>query len=129
MSTDISFMSEGLNTLCGERGNHLSGGQRQRVALARALVRKPDILLLDDTLSAVDNKTEQRILQKLKSELKNRSCVIISHRLSAVEHADEILVLDEGRIVERGTHAQLMENGGLYARMYLLQHRKEDGNE
>ena len=129
MSTDISFMPEGLNTLCGERGNHLSGGQRQRVALARALVRKPDILLLDDTLSAVDNKTEQRILQKLKSELKNRSCVIISHRLSAVEHADEILVLDEGRIVERGTHAQLMENGGLYARMYLLQHRKEDGNE
>ena len=129
MSADISFMPEGLGTLCGERGNHLSGGQKQRVALARALVRKPDILLLDDTLSAVDNKTEQRILQKLKAELENRSCVVISHRLSAVEHADEILVLDEGKIVERGTHASLLENDGLYARMYRLQHREEDSHE
>ena len=128
MTGDIAFMPEGLNTLCGERGNHLSGGQRQRVALARALVRKPDILLLDDTLSAVDNNTEKRILEKLKTEFNNRSCVIISHRLSAVEQADEILVFDGGRITERGTHAELLEKEGLYARMYRLQHREDEAN-
>ena len=128
MSADIAFMPEGLETLCGERGNHLSGGQRQRVALARALVRKPDILLLDDTLSAVDNNTEQRILSRLKDEFKNRSCVIISHRLSAVEQADEILVFDDGRIIERGTHGELMQKNGLYARMYALQHREGKQN-
>ena len=128
MTGDIAFMPEVLNTLCGERGNHLSGGQRQRVALARALVRKPDILLLDDTLSAVDNNTEKRILEKLKTEFNNRSCVIISHRLSAVEQADEILVFDGGRITERGTHAELLEKDGLYARMYRLQHREDEAN-
>ena len=128
MTGDIAFMPEVLNTLCGERGNHFSGGQRQRVALARALVRKPDILLLDDTLSAVDNNTEKRILEKLKTEFNNRSCVIISHRLSAVEQADEILVFDGGRITERGTHAELLEKDGLYARMYRLQHREDEAN-
>ena len=128
MSTDIDFMPEGLATLCGERGNHLSGGQRQRVALARALIRKPDILLLDDTLSAVDNETERRILEKLKTEFAGRACVIISHRLSAVENADEILVIDGGKVTERGTHAELLARDGLYARMYRLQHREEGAN-
>ena len=125
MKGDIARMSEGLATMCGERGNHLSGGQRQRVALARALVRKPEILLLDDTLSVVDNDTEKRILQNLKTELKDRSCITISHRLSAVEAADEIIVLDEGGIKERGTHSQLLEMGGIYAHMYELQQKGE----
>ena len=126
MAQDISRMPEGVNTLCGERGNHLSGGQRQRVSLARALVRKPDILLLDDTLSAVDAATEGRILQSLKSEMAGKSCIVISHRLSAVEQADEILYVDGGKIVERGTHEQLLVRGGAYAALYDLQRKKEE---
>ena len=125
MTEDIARMPEGLDTPCGERGNHLSGGQRQRVSLARALVRKPDILLLDDTLSAVDASTEEKILANLKHTLKDRSCIVISHRLSAVENADEIIYIEEGRVTERGTHASLMALNGGYARMYALQHRKE----
>ena len=126
MAQDISRMPEGVKTLCGERGNHLSGGQRQRVSLARALVRKPDILLLDDTLSAVDAATEGRILQSLKSEMAGKSCIVISHRLSAVEQADEILYVDSGKIVERGTHEQLLARGGAYAALYDLQRKKEE---
>ena len=126
MAQDISRMPEGVKTLCGERGNHLSGGQRQRVSLARALVRKPDILLLDDTLSAVDAATEGRILQSLKSEMAGKSCIVISHRLSAVEQADEILYVDGGKIVERGTHEQLLARGGAYAALYDLQCKKEE---
>ena len=126
MAQDISRMPEGVKTLCGERGNHLSGGQRQRVSLARALVRKPDILLLDDTLSAVDAATEGRILQSLKSEMAGKSCIVISHRLSAVEQADEILYVDGGKIVERGTHEQLLARGGAYAALYDLQRKKEE---
>lgn len=126
MAQDISRMPEGVKTLCGERGNHLSGGQRQRVSLARALVRKPDILLLDDTLSAVDAATEGRILQSLKSEMAGKSCIVISHRLSAVEQADEILYVDGGKIVERGTHEQLLALRGAYAALYDLQRKKEE---
>ncbi len=123
MKGDLERMPEGLETRCGERGNHLSGGQRQRVALARALVRKPDILLLDDTLSAVDNVTEKQILENLKDRLRDLSCIVISHRLSAVEHADEIIVLDDGACVERGTHEELLKLNGLYAKMYRLQQK------
>ena len=126
MAQDIAHMPEGAQTLCGERGNHLSGGQRQRVSLARALVRKPDILLLDDTLSAVDAATESRILQSLKSEMAGKSCIVISHRLSAVEQADEIIYVDGGRIVERGTHEELLARQGAYAALYDLQRKKEE---
>lgn len=126
MTGDIQDMPEGLQTLCGERGNHLSGGQRQRVSLARALVRKPKFLLLDDTLSAVDAHTEEEILKSLKTRLSGCTSVVIAHRLSAVRNADEILYVEDGQVTERGTHEELLAINGGYARMYQLQSRKED---
>ena len=125
LTGEVERMPEGYATLCGERGNHLSGGQRQRASLARALVREPQLLLLDDTLSAVDAHTEGAILSALEGELKDRTAVIIAHRLSAVRNADEIIFLDEGRIVERGTHDQLVALGGRYAAMWEQQQREE----
>ena len=125
LENEIARFPEGYETLCGERGNHLSGGQRQRTSLARALVRDPQLLLLDDTLSAVDAHTEGQILSALEGELKDRTAVIIAHRLSAVRNADEIVYLDEGRIVERGTHDQLVALGGRYADMWEQQQREE----
>ena len=122
---DIQRMPEGYDTLCGERGNHLSGGQRQRTSLARALVREPKLLLLDDTLSAVDAHTEGEILGALQGELKDRTAVIIAHRLSAVRAADEIIYIDDGEIVERGTHDELVALGGRYAEMWEQQQREE----
>jgi len=129
MTADIEKMPEGLNTVCGERGNHLSGGQRQRVSLARALVRKPRFLLLDDTLSAVDAHTEEQILKSLKARLSGCTSVVVAHRLSAVRHADEILYVEDGRILERGTHDDLMALDGAYARMHRMQNRKEGAIE
>ncbi|MBQ4090341.1 MAG: ABC transporter ATP-binding protein [Clostridia bacterium] len=122
---EIERFPEGYETLCGERGNHLSGGQRQRASLARALVRDPQLLLLDDTLSAVDAHTETAILSALEGELKDRTAVIIAHRLSAVKGADEIIYLDEGEIIERGTHDELVALGGRYAEMWEQQQREE----
>ena len=126
LSGEVERMPEGYETLCGERGNHLSGGQRQRASLARALVREPQLLLLDDTLSAVDAHTETAILGALEGELKDRTAVIIAHRLSAVRNADEIIFMDEGRIVERGTHDELVAMGGRYAEMWEQQQREEE---
>jgi len=122
---DIEKMPEHMQTVCGERGNHLSGGQRQRASLARALVRNPKILLLDDTLSAVDAHTEGEILAALKGEMNGRTNVIIAHRLSAVRYADEIIYMDGGRITERGTHDELIALGGGYAKMWNLQKKEE----
>ena len=126
LSSDLNRLDDGLATDVGERGNHLSGGQRQRAALARALVRHPNILLLDDTLSAVDAHTEGEILSALKGELAGRTAIIVAHRLSAVENADEILYMENGSIAERGTHAQLVALNGKYAEMLRMQKREEE---
>jgi ATP-binding cassette subfamily B protein len=111
----------GFETVLGERGITLSGGQKQRTAIARALIRRPPILIFDDALSAVDTRTEATILENLRRQFGQRTVVIVSHRVSAVQDADQILVLDDGRIAERGTHAELVEQGGTYAEMVRTQ--------
>jgi ATP-binding cassette subfamily B protein len=111
----ICEFGTGYDTKVGERGMSLSGGQRQRVALARALLHEPDILLLDEATSSLDNVSERAIQRNLQGVTRDRTTVIIAHRLSTVRHADRILVMDEGQIVEQGTHEQLIRRGGLYA--------------
>ena len=122
---EILAFPKGYETALGERGITLSGGQRQRVALARALAKRPKILILDDALSAVDAETEARILQGLKTVLGKQTTLLISHRTAALRHADWIIVLDGGRIVEEGTHESLLQAGGLYAEMDRLQKEVE----
>jgi ATP-binding cassette subfamily B protein len=124
---NIVRFPEGYNTKVGERGITLSGGQKQRVSIARALVKEPSILILDDSLSAVDTKTENAILASLQRIMQNRTSLIISHRVSSVKLADEILVLDDGRIVQHGTHEQLMaDTDGLYRALYERQLQSEE---
>ncbi len=122
----IMEMPRGYDTMLGERGMGLSGGQRQRISIARALLIDPTILVLDDATSAVDMETEQRIQLALKEVMNDRTTFIIAHRISSLKHADEILVLDEGKIVERGTHDQLIENGGPYQRIYEIQYKDRE---
>ncbi|MED3398193.1 ABC transporter ATP-binding protein [Bacillus wiedmannii] len=118
---DILQFSKGYETVVGERGVSLSGGQKQRISIARALLTNAEILILDDCLSAVDAKTEETILNALKRERAGKTTIITAHRLSAIQHANLILVVDEGRIVQRGTHEQLMEENGWYKEMYESQ--------
>ncbi len=121
LERDLDAMPDGFATVVGERGITLSGGQRQRVALARALAKAPRVLVLDDSLSSVDAETERIILGHLREVMKGRTSILISHRVAAVKNADQIAVLDAGRIVEVGTHAQLLAKGGLYAELYQTQ--------
>jgi ATP-binding cassette subfamily B protein len=122
----VAQLPDGYEALLGERGVNLSGGQKQRLAIARAVIGDPRILILDDALSSVDTHTEERILQRLKAVTRTRTSVIISHRMSTIRHADLILVVQEGRIVERGTHDTLVALGGLYAAMYERQILEEE---
>ncbi len=126
LDRDLEIFPQGLDTLVGERGVTLSGGQKQRATLARALVMDPPVLILDDSLSSVDAQTEAEILHGLRAFLKEKTCLIISHRISAVKEADEILVLDEGKIIERGNHEELVRRGGVYAELYQQQRLSEE---
>ena len=112
-------------TILGERGINLSGGQKQRISIARAILKQPKILLLDDALSAVDTITEEKILEKLRKEMQNKTCVWISHRISSLQNADKIIVLDQGEIIEEGTHGDLLQLGGLYNDLYEKQKLEE----
>lgn len=105
----------------GEKGVALSGGQKQRISIARALIKNPDILILDDSLSAVDAKTEKRIIDNIREIRKDKTTIITTHRMSAVEHADRILVFDDGKVIEAGTHEQLLSNDGWYKEQFLRQ--------
>ncbi|HYS53426.1 MAG TPA: ABC transporter ATP-binding protein [Thermoanaerobaculia bacterium] len=129
LSGDVATFGQGLETIIGERGITLSGGQKQRTAIARALIRDPLILILDDSLSAVDTATEERILRALREIRKGRTVLIVSHRASSVKDADQIVVLDSGRIVERGTHDSLLAHDGYYADLYRRQTIEEELEE
>lgn len=127
----VMQLPDGYDTLVGERGLKLSGGEKQRVAIARTVLKDPRILILDEATSALDTRTEQEIQAALRAVARNRTTLVIAHRLSTVVDADEIIVLQDGRVTERGTHAHLLAEAGLYARMWALQvlEREEAGSE
>lgn len=124
LEKDIEMLPDGLETLVGEKGVALSGGQKQRISIARAVIKDPEILILDDALSAVDAKTEASIIANIRKERKNKTTIIATHRLSAIEHAQWIVVLDNGLITEEGTHEQLLKNKGWYYEQYMRQQLK-----
>ncbi len=131
LTETIEELEHGIDTLLGERGVNLSGGQKQRLAIARAVIREPKILILDDALSSVDTHTEEQILRRLKDVAVGRTSIIISHRISTIRHASIIIVIEDGRIVQKGTHDELVAAGGLYTRIHeqqLLEEELEEDN-
>ncbi|PHA02543.1 multidrug ABC transporter permease/ATP-binding protein [Bacillus pseudomycoides] len=118
---DLEFLPDGLETLVGEKGVSLSGGQKQRISIARAVIQNPEILILDDSLSAVDARTEATIIENIRKERSDKTTIITTHRLSAVEHTDWILVMDNGEIIEEGTHDMLIQKGGWYTEQFERQ--------
>ncbi|HEU5089241.1 MAG TPA: ABC transporter ATP-binding protein, partial [Roseiflexaceae bacterium] len=129
LTNDLAMLPQGLATMVGERGTTLSGGQKQRTAIARAVARDPQVLVLDDSLSAVDTQTAAEILNELRSARQQRTCLIVSQRVASVRDADQIVVLDEGHIGERGTHQQLLALNGLYAAIYRRELRQAESDE
>jgi ATP-binding cassette subfamily B multidrug efflux pump len=126
LAPDLETFPAGLDTMIGERGLTLSGGQKQRTAIARAILRDPRILILDDALSSVDTVTEERILNGLAAVMRDRTTVLISHRVSTVKNADRIVVLNRGSVVEIGSHEELERRGGYYAELYEKQLLEEE---
>ncbi|MGL5860558.1 MAG: ABC transporter ATP-binding protein, partial [Phycicoccus sp.] len=121
----VESLPAGLDTVVGDRGHRLSGGEKQRLAIARLLLKGPGLIVLDEATAHLDSESEQALQAALDNALRDRTALVIAHRLSTVRHADEILVVDEGRIVERGTHAELVARGGLYAELYRTQFRDD----
>lgn len=128
ISSDINNMKNGIYTVIGERGIDLSGGQKQRVVISRAFLNKSNIVIFDDTFSALDNKTEKSLLENIKTLVKGKTCIIISNRISDVKDADNIIVLDNGKIIEEGVHTDLLKNNKLYTKFYNQQSSMEENS-
>ncbi len=122
----FQICQSGINTVVGERGGDLSGGQKQRVAIARAFLKNSKILIFDDTFSALDNKTSEKLIKNIRELANKRTCIIISNKVSDVKYSDKIIVLDDGNIIETGTHEELIKENGIYNEFYNSQSKKAE---